>query len=989
MAAIEPQNTAGRFGEVWNGIVRREQIGILIRQAPFLALANFVNSTVIVLVVAAEAPLLLRAGWWLAVCLIALYPLKNWLRSRRAPLSRPVSARGIHRAIIVAGVSGLIWASAAPLFAPLLDDRGELLLMIILSGMAAGGAVSLSSVPKASFIYVTSIAVIVLAYMFSQGTVLHASLGGMLLLFLTITLFASNSVYLSAAEALRRRALDVEQRAEMQERLHEFASISSDWFWETDRNSVLREIANNEVAEGAPRLDFEGKRLLVDIVPDTEEDLVACREILQSQLAIRHKLCTVTDTLGGKRRVAVNGLPRFDGHNDFTGYRGTFTDLTEVLAAQDRAERAEMLLRDAIEAIPDALILYDADDKVALFNDRHREMFPSVSDILAPGIPYEEILRHQILSGQFRGTVGSEDEMIAARLHAHRNPSFNELQVFEDGSTVRLSERSTSLGGVVAVRTDITELTAARQEAQWAAERFLDFANSSADWFWEMDADLRFIWISPNIEKITGTSPEWFYGKTRQDVLAPDHDPEQWDEHAIALQAHEPFRDFVFQRVGEGNQIGWISISGLPVFDDDNNFKGYRGCGRDVTQLREAELRLQQAERLRAVGQLTGGVAHDFNNLLTAIIGNIELLEDIVAGDPVAERFLGVAKEAGLRGALLTQQLLAFGRKQDLRPTSTDIGALVDQVVALISRTIGEDITIDSRIPNDLQAITVDAAQLQNTLINLAINGRDAMPNGGSLSIDVGLIHLSPGSLDGDRNIVQGQYLEISVTDTGIGMTADVLQRAMEPFFTTKGIGQGSGLGLAMVHGFVAQSGGQISIHSEPGSGTTVKLYLPAISAADDATADDTMEDEVPVSHVPVSHAPVRGSETILLLDDDGAVRQFLVTTLSRLGYTVLSAQDAKVATDIARGGGKIDLLLVDVALKGGMNGTDFARQFAMSHPATPIILMSDHAREALPASLAQDIEYDFVSNPVSRMQLAQKIRGILDHAAGQAKDAR
>ncbi|MBC8241811.1 MAG: response regulator, partial [Alphaproteobacteria bacterium] len=459
-----------------------------------------------------------------------------------------------------------------------------------------------------------------------------------------------------------------------------------------------------------------------------------------------------------------------------------------------------------------------------------------------------------------------------------------------------------------------------------------------------------------------------------------------------ALQAHEPFRDFVYQRVGEGNRIGWISTSGLPVFDDDGNFNGYRGCGRDVTQLREAELRLQQAERLRAVGQLTGGVAHDFNNLLTAIIGNMELLEDTVAGDPAAERFLGVAKEAGQRGALLTQQLLAFGRKQDLRPTRTDISALVDQVVALISRTIGEDISIESRISSDLQAITVDAAQLQNTLINLAINGRDAMPNGGSLTIDVGLIQLSPGSLDGDRNIMQGQYLEISVTDTGIGMTADVLQRAMEPFFTTKGIGQGSGLGLAMAHGFVAQSGGHISIHSEPGSGTTVKLYLPAISAADDATADDTMEDEVPVSHVPVSHVPVshvpvRGRETILLLDDDGAVRQFLDTTLSRLGYTVLSAQDAKAATDIARGGGEIDLLLADVTLKGGMNGTDFARQFATSHPATPIILMSGHAREALPASLAQDIEYDFVSKPVSRMQLAQKIRGILDHAAGQAKD--
>ena len=472
-----------------------------------------------------------------------------------------MSARGINRAIVVAGVSGLIWAAAAPLFAPLLSDRNELLLMIILSGMAAGGTVTLSSVPKASFVYVTSIAAIILAYMFAQGTILHASLGGMLLLFFMITLFASNSVYLSAAEALRRRAEDVEQRAEMQERLHAFAAISSDWFWESDERGVLREIANEEAVEGAIRLAFQGKRLLMDIVPDSEDELLACREILQDRQPIRNKLCTMTDTLGGKRRVAVNGLPRFDGHDKFMGYRGTFTDLTDVLAAQDRAERAEILLRDAIEAIPDALILYDADDKIALFNDRHRKMFPSVSDILAPGVSYEEILRQQILSGQFKDAKGREEEMIAERLRAHKNPSIDHLHVLADGSTIRLSERSTSLGGIVAVRTDITELTAARQEAQQAAERFLDFANSSADWFWEMDADLRFIWISPNVETITGISPEWYYGKTRQDIFGPDLDPEQWDEHLIALQAREPFRDFIYQLADEGGETHWMSTS--------------------------------------------------------------------------------------------------------------------------------------------------------------------------------------------------------------------------------------------------------------------------------------------------------------------------------------------------------------------------------------------------------------------------------------------
>lgn len=978
MPAIELQNPAGRFGEAWSGIVRREQIGILIRQAPFLALANIVNSTLVVLVIAQQAPLVSRVGWWTVVFLMALYPLNNWRRSRQKALSRPVSVRGIHRSIFVAGISGLTWAAAAPLFAPGLSERDELLLMIVLSGMAAGGTVTLSSVPKASFVYVTSIAAIVLAYMFTQGTLLHAALGAMLLLFFTITLFASNSVYLSAAEALRRRAEDVEQRAEMQERLHEFATISSDWFWESDTEGLLREIVNDEAGAAAARLDFQGRRLLVDIMPDSAEDLVACREILQGRKAIRSKLCTIADESGEKRRVAVNGRPRFDGQGDFIGYRGTFTDLTEVLAAQDRAERAENLLRDAIEAIPDALILYDANDNVALFNHRHRDMFPSVSDVLAAGVSYETILRRQILSGQFKDVAGREEEVIAERLRAHANPTIDELQPFADGRTIRLSERTTSLGGIVAVRTDITELTAARQKAQQAAERFLDFANSSADWFWEMDADLRFTWMSPNVEEIVGVAPEWHYGKTRQDILGPDFDPQAWAEYLTAVQARKPFRDFVYQRVGEDVEARWLSSSGVPVFDDDGNFQGYRGCGRDVTQLRENEMRLQQAERLRAVGQLTGGIAHDFNNLLTAIIGNIELLEDSVVGDAEAEGFLNVAKEAGQRGAVLTQQLLAFGRRQELQPTTTNVRGLVDQVITLIDRTIGDNIAVDTRISSDLPPITVDAAQLQNALINLAINARDAMPDGGKLNIDGALVQLSPASLGDDRNVEPGPYLEISVSDTGTGMTPEVLERAMEPFFTTKGVGEGSGLGLAMAHGFVAQSGGYVSINSQLGAGTTVKLYLPAAPAATVAGAAIDQDE-------PSKDTPASGDETILLVEDDAAVRRFLVTALSRLGYTVLEADDTDTAGDMVRTGGKIDLLLSDVILKGGESGADFAKQFAQSHPSTPILLMSGHAAGALSDGLGPDVDYDFISKPVSRDQIARKIRDILDHEGGRS----
>lgn len=385
-----------------------------------------------------------------------------------------------------------------------------------------------------------------------------------------------------------------------------------------------------------------------------------------------------------------------------------------------------------------------------------------------------------------------------------------------------------------------------------------------------------------------------------------------------------------------------------------------------VQELQEEQLR--QAQKMEAVGHLTGGVAHDFNNLLAVIVGNLELLEERTRPGSAERDMLAAALRASNRGAELTHRLLAFARRQPLNPEITDPRRLVDELVPMLRRTLGETIEIVSRAANDLGNVTADRGQLENVLINLCLNARDAMPKGGVLAIDLSTIELDANYAELQEEVRPGTYIVIAVSDTGTGMDAETRRRAFEPFFTTKGLGKGSGLGLSTAYGFAKQSGGHITIYSEIGHGTTIRLYFPRVR---DATA---AAQAAPHGHDGASI----GNETILLVEDDADVRSLAATLLRGLGYQILEAANGAAALDVLASAGRIDLLLTDVILPGGMLGPTLAAEIERRRPGTRVLYMSGYTEDALIHGGRLDEGVELISKPFRKADLAAKIRSVL-----------
>jgi PAS domain S-box-containing protein len=383
-----------------------------------------------------------------------------------------------------------------------------------------------------------------------------------------------------------------------------------------------------------------------------------------------------------------------------------------------------------------------------------------------------------------------------------------------------------------------------------------------------------------------------------------------------------------------------------------------------------AEEQLRQAQKMEAVGQLTGGIAHDFNNILSVILANVEAFEEKAALDPELTNRAGRIAKAVQRATDLVRQLLTFSRKQPLRPQPTDINELVGVTGNLLRRTLGEQIEINYALAEDLWTANVDRTQLETSLVNLCINARDAMPNGGKMLIETGNARLDEDYVARNGEAAAGDYVLIAITDTGVGMPPDVLARVFEPFFTTKPTGKGTGLGLSMVYGFIKQSNGHIKIYSEIGRGTAVKLYLPRSKAT--LAAADAAQRSAPLP---------RGSERILLVEDDAQVRDAVVMQLQSLGYAVTQAETgadglaACAATELA-----FDLLLTDVIMRGGMNGRMLADEVSRRWPSTRIVFMSGYTENALAHNNGQlEAGVRLLNKPFHKAELAQMVRRTLD----------
>ena len=422
----------------------------------------------------------------------------------------------------------------------------------------------------------------------------------------------------------------------------------------------------------------------------------------------------------------------------------------------------------------------------------------------------------------------------------------------------------------------------------------------------------------------------------------------------------------------------WASVVIDPIRGDGGQIVGFAKVTRDITERMETQLILRQtqeqlaaSQRMEAVGQLSGGIAHDFNNLLMIIQGNLESAQRIatkVAGNTGLQRALGNAMRGAQRAAALTHRLLAFSRRQPLDPKLLDVNKYLPGIAEFLQRALGEMIQIEVVGAPGLWPIEVDVAQLESSLVNLAINARDAMPDGGKLTVEAMNQTLDHGYSRVNPEIAPGQYLLIAISDTGRGMSPEVLTRAFEPFFTTKEIGHGTGLGLSQVYGFVKQSGGHVKIYSEPGQGTSVKLYFPRAKLQANESADDDQG------------APEGGArETVLVVEDDRDLRAYLVEVLRELDYRVIGAHDSVAALGfLEQPGIRIDLMLTDVVMPG-MNGRELSERARQLRAGLKVLFMSGYSRNAVVHQGRVDLDVQLIQKPVALSELAARIREMLD----------
>lgn len=1458
------------LGAEWQRSVRREQLSALVRMTPYLALVNIANALLLGLVLGDSVPISVMAPWVVAIIVIALFMLVNWQRNKRRARRGSGSKKAVRRSSIFAAVVGFAWAMAAPLFSSFLAHDEYVFLYIVLAGMVAGGAISLASVPRASIAFVSPILAVVLIFIIAGGEPEHFALGAMLVLFFAITalaqretpsaisaaaasnytrdlltdildmmpegfalydsndrLFICNDTYRDSMPQLRemivpglsfeelvragaenglvanmaggsdayvdarlkhhrgpdgpfeyyqtrghwirtheRRLADnstiviredvtaqklAEQaRERSEERFRDFAESSADWLWEMDADLRFSYFSPNvENVIGVPPEWHYGKTRDEMLADDFDRELWGRH--LQDLAAHRPFRDLTYLRRGGdgveEKWLSTSGKPYFDDNGHFKGYRGVGRDITEQYAARIESENAHKRLSLALESMDQGFVLFDENDEFVLCNSRYREFNPEIAGMLVPGTTYEDLLQTtggaRFLEGVDRGENWFEERL---KLHRADNSQFEEMH--HDGRWVHVNETRTADGWHVGLRTDITEqkrteiaLRESHEKFQVIAETIpvpavitrrsdntILFANQATAQFTDRRVEdlpgrvLNSVWVDTEAQKqyfgelersgrvndfealirrssgaeisvlvssrysefdgeeavftslvditsrkeaeraaqeseaqlrlllenspigvavvwhehagdqvvahhlfgnkalaeIVGSGPNtdlinvdiadsWANQRELQRVnrimidggelnefealrVRPDGS-ERWismnsrpiqfdgrdctviwqfditerkqaeqalreseqrlaDAQAVAHvgnwqvdllagtihwsdEVHRIFaipsgkfeitektfieathgddrglvRDAIAKSKSEGasyeiehrivrpdNSERWVEergsttfdnagkavifsgtvqditerkladmanerflhaienlSEGLAVFDPDDRLvvcnQQYRmtagenaerlqpgssyeeilrgslkydvypdavadpdawiaermehhrnprgdleivrsdrnllireerladgstvNAVLDVTELRQREEQLRQSQKLEAVGQLTSGIAHDFNNLLTAVLGNLELLQERLTGDDTALRYLGTAQRSSEHGAELIDRLLAFSRRQVLAPKLTDINTVVPHFHGLAQRALGEQIEIKVNLADTVWPVTVDQGQLENALLNLAINASDAMPLGGQLHVDTGNQVLSEQDAAQFDEVAPGDYVMIAVSDSGEGMTDETLSRAFDPFFTTKDVGEGTGLGLSMVFGFAKQSGGYVGLYSELGVGTTVRIYLPR--AADQAAVADNTGEQAPDQQLPA------GAETVLLVEDDGDVREFVAELLTSLGYRVLQAPDGVAALAIVESDEEIGLLLSDVVLPGGISGPDVATAFSAQRPNGKVILASGYPRNHL--NRQGDIPNDavFLKKPYRVAELAQQIREILD----------
>jgi len=633
-----------------------------------------------------------------------------------------------------------------------------------------------------------------------------------------------------------------------------------------------------------------------------------------------------------------------------------------VLLVEDRDIDAELVQRELLRAEIDCRARRVDTDEA--FRRELRDFAPDIvlADYSIPGFGGMEAL--EILQGEapliplIVVTGSIDEETAAACIKAGAADYVLKTHLVRLGPAVR---------SALEMRNHRAERAAAEAALRANEQRFRALVEHSWDAIALFGPDGTILYGSPATTRVLGYDLAEFVGRNALDLIHPE-DRDLVVGRLTEAMANPRGRVDVAARV-KHKDGAWRYLEGvLTNLLDDPSVGGIVNNYRDATERRSLEQQVIQAQKMEAVGRLAGGVAHDFNNILTAIGGYTDLLlEDLPLDDPRRQDVDEIHRAAD-RAAALTQQLLAFSRRQVLQPKVIDLNALVSNVEKLLGRLIGADVQLATALADEVGRVRADPGQLEQVIVNLAVNARDAMTGGGRLTIETRNVDLDAAYAAEHRTVVPGPYVVIAVSDTGTGMSADTQSHMFEPFFTTKEVGKGTGLGLATVYGIVKQSGGSIWVYSELGHGTTIKVYLPRVD-----------EPPEPLAAPPLANPErLRGTETILLVEDEPAVRAVARQILARQGYTVLEAPDGPAALAMVAGGGRVDLILTDVVMPG-MSGRTLADQLATRWPGVRVLYMSGYTDDAIVRHGMLEPGLAYLQKPFRPDALVRKVREVLN----------
>jgi PAS domain S-box-containing protein len=632
--------------------------------------------------------------------------------------------------------------------------------------------------------------------------------------------------------------------------------------------------------------------------------------------------------------------------------------------------KGESRLRAVVETAVDGVILIDAQGLIQMFNPACEKLFGYRADevmgknvkMLMPS-PYRE--EHDRYLENFHRTGEKKIIDIGREVAGQRKDG----SVFPmDLSVGEAKEGDDSI--FVGIIHDLSQYQRAEQEIRETAARLKALVETAVDGVIMIDGNGRVLMFNPACEKLFGYEAEEVIGQNVS-MLMPRPYREENDTYLSNFhQTGEKKIIGIGREVTGQRQDGStfpmdISVGEATHGDGESIFVGII---HDLTERKQTEAQLMQAQKMETVGQLSGGIAHDFNNLLTVVVGNAEVLSESLRARPDLQHLADSIVAAGERGAELTQRLLAFSRRQTLQPADIDCNALVRGMEKLLRRMLPEAISVRTILDADVRTAYADPGQLENAILNLAINARDAMSDGGTLTITTANVPLDERYRDLHPEVNPGEYVMVSVTDDGSGMPKEVLDHVFEPFFTTKEVGKGSGLGLSMVYGFVKQSNGHVAIYSEPALGTTVRIYLPAVA---------TSADKSPTL-VPVETVAETGKESVLVAEDDPFVRSYAVTCLSSLGYRVIEAIDGREALHKLTEGAEADILFTDVVMPGGINGWELAERARQIRPGLKVLLTSGYALETLAERGRLPKGAVILNKPYRKAELARRLREAL-----------